>query len=470
MTPIIDPSMAPPGRGKGRRRDKLLLLTAAVLAGVLGLARAILPAHPYGLETRHPARAFLNMPETADGKVPVLLSQTGVLRDSRTFAPADGLIPYDLVFPFWSDGARKTRWVAIPQARVHFSPTGEWAFPNGTVFVKTFDLPTDEAHPQTVRRLETRLLVRNSHGGVYGVDYKWRADGSDADLLSSSVSENIPIHQADGSVRQQTWYYPSRKDCLTCHTPRSGGVLGVKTRQMNRAIAYPSGITDNELRVWNHLGIFDTQLSDAQLAQLPKLAAEDDHSRSLEDRARSYLDANCSHCHRPGGTIASFDARYDTPLAQQGLIDGPLVYDLQIDHSRVIAPHDIWRSIAFKRISTDGDIRMPPLARETIDTRGVALLREWILSLPGRPVLDPPTITPAGGNFASGVSVELKETQPGTDIHYTTDGSAPGPSDPRYQGPIRLTQPTILRARAYKDGYTRSITSQQVFVVGGAQP
>jgi uncharacterized repeat protein (TIGR03806 family) len=468
MTTLTDPSRAPL---LARLRARRLLPGLALLAGALGLAKAVLPAqHAYGLDPRHAPRAFLNMPETIDGRIPLLLSQTGAFRDARKLTPADGLIPYDLVVAFWSDGARKTRLVAVPQGTVHFSATGEWTFPNGTVFVKTFDLPTDAAHPQTVRRLETRLLVRNSHGGVYGVDYKWRADGSDADLLTSSLTEKIPIRNSDGATREQTWYYPSRKDCLTCHTARTGGVLGLKTRQMNRDMSYPSGTTDNELRAWSHIGLFDVQLADAQIARLPQLAAADDKTRSVEDRARSYLDANCSHCHRPGGTVASFDARYDTPLAQQGLIDGPLVYDLQIDRSRVIAPHDPWRSIAFKRADTNEDIRMPPLARETIDEHGMALLREWILSLPGRPVLDPPSIAPAGGNYRQPVSVELKEAEPGADIHYTTDGSAPGPSDLRYQGPIRLTGPTVLRARAYKDGFTRSITSQQVFVVASSQP
>jgi uncharacterized repeat protein (TIGR03806 family) len=470
MASTTDPSAAPPPwKTAARRLTKFLLLAPAVIGALLTLAKAVLPQpHPYGLDARHAPRPFLQMPETIDGKLPRLLSQTGAFRDTPKLLASEGLIPYDLVVAFWSDGARKSRWISVPDGKIRFSPTGEWSFPEGTVFVKTFELPTDEAHPERVRRLETRLLVRNSRGGVYGVVYKWRADGSDADLLSSSVTERIPVRMADGTVREQSWYYPSRHDCLTCHTARAGGVLGVKTRQMNRDLTYSSGVTDNELRAWNHIGLFSVSFSDAELAQFPKLAAADDTTRSLEERARSYLDANCAQCHRPGGTVASFDVRYDTPLAKQGLIDGPVVYDMQIDRSRVIAPHDIWRSIAFMRVNTDGDIRMPPLARETIDRHGVALLKEWILSLPGRAVLDPPQIAPAGGNYEHPVSVVLTENAPGADIRYTLDGSAPGPSDARYQGPIRLEQPTVLRARAYKEGFTRSITSQQVFVFGTA--
>jgi len=220
------------------------------------------------------------------------------------------------------------------------------------------------------------------------------------------------------------------------------------------------------LRTWNHLRLFTRTLSNGELAALPALAAANDASRSLEDRARSYLDANCSQCHRPGGTVANFDARYDTPLLDQALIDGPVLIDQGVDRPRVISPHDIWRSIAFMRVNSVGDIQMPPLARETIDTTGVNLLREWIDSMPGRPVLAPPLISPRGGTFEQPVEVSLSSDEPGAEIHYTLDGSVPGTSDPRYQGPIELSAATVLRARAYKDGFTRSIANQEVFIVG----
>ena len=426
-----------------------------------------LPAQPgarYGLEKRVLPRAYLRMPESAGGKIPQRLSETGVFRDLRTLAVNPGLIPYDLVVAFWSDGARKHRWVAVPEGKIHFAASGEWSFPRGTVFVKTFEFPLDASHPALTRRLETRLLVVDAAGGVYGVVYKWRPDGSDADLLSSSLTEEIPIRGASGATHMQSWYYPSREDCLKCHNNLAGGVLGLKTRQMNRDLPYPDGVTDNELRAWNHIGLFEPQLVEADIAGFTKLAAGEDTSRSLEDRARSYLDANCSQCHRPGGTVANFDARYDTPLEQQQLVNGPVLLDQGIDRSRVISPHDIWRSIAYMRVNTVGDIRMPPVARETIDAQGVALLREWITSLPGRPVLDPPLITPAGGSFDAPVTVSLKESEASAEIRYTLDGSVPGPSDPLYREPIRVNAPTVVRARAYKDGFTRSITAQQVFV------
>jgi len=406
------------------------------------------------------------MPPRADGKIPLLLSETGVFSDTAKRIPSTGLIPYELVVAFWSDGADKSRWVALPSGNIAFSATGEWRFPPGTVFVKNFDLPTDAAHPSAKRRLETRLLVCDSAGGVYGAVYKWRADGSDADLLAGSQIEDISIRSANGEIHQQSWYYPSRQDCLTCHTANAGGVLGVKTRQLNRSFTYPSGVSDNELRTWNHLGLFAPQFKDEDLQTFGTLARADDTARTLEDRARSYLDANCSQCHRPGGTVANFDARYGTPLGSQALIDGPVLIDQGIDRPRVISPHDIWRSIAYMRANTVGDIKMPPLARETIDQQGMQLLKEWINSMPGRPVLPPPVISPPGGKFAGPVEISLTMSEPGSDIRYTVDGTVPGATDTRYDRPIKLTGPAVLRARAFKEGFTRSITEQQVFIIG----
>jgi uncharacterized repeat protein (TIGR03806 family) len=420
---------------------------------------------PYGLDARIATKPYLGMPSEADGKMPPLLSQTGVYSDTAKRIANPGLIPYDLNVAFWSDGADKSRWIAVPAGQIAFSPTGEWRFPAGTVFVKNFDLKLDAANPGATRRLETRLLVRDSKGGVYGVVYKWRPDGSDADLLPTSATEKIAVKSAAGEI-QQTWYYPSREDCLTCHTAGAGGVLGVKTRQLNRSFTYPSGVADNELRTWNHLGLFAPSFKDEALTTFVALAAGDDNTRSLEDRARSYLDANCAQCHRPGGTVANFDARYDTPLAKQALIDGPVLIDQGIDRPRVISPHDIWRSIAYMRIDTVGDIRMPPLARETIDQKGVRLLGEWIDSMPGPAVLAPPRISPQGGTYARPLEIALTAGEPGAEIRYTLDGSVPGSTDLLYERPIRLTGPSVLRARAFKQGFTRSITAQEVFIIG----
>jgi mono/diheme cytochrome c family protein len=243
-------------------------------------------------------------------------------------------------------------------------------------------------------------------------------------------------------------------------------VLGVKTRQLNRPYSAGSSGSETQLRAWNRLGLFEPAPSEDALGACPKLAASDDAARPLEDRARSYLDANCAHCHRPGGTVAYFDARYDTPLAEQNLIEGQVLIDQGIDGARVIAPHDIWRSIIYMRADSIDAIKMPPLAHNALDEKGTTLLRQWIQSLPGRDVLEPPGISPPQGNYANPVEVTLSESQPGASIRYTLDGSVPTTSDPLYDKPLHLAGPTILRAKAFKPGFTRSITVQSVYIIG----
>jgi uncharacterized repeat protein (TIGR03806 family) len=404
---------------------------------------------------RHVPAAYLDMPDRSDGNLPRLLSQTGAFQDTRQMIASDGLIPYELNLSFWSDGAHKRRWMSLPDGKIVFAPGGEWKFPAGTVFVKHFELATNESQPLQRRRLETRLLVRAANGSVYGATYKWRPDDSDADLLTTNLTENILIQTATGT-RTQAWYYPSRVDCRTCHTDRAGGVLGVKTRQFNRDV----------IGAWNRLGLFDPSPTETALASCDFLARPDDTSRSLEDRARSYLDVNCANCHRPGGTVGYFDARYDTPSEKQGLIDGPVLIDEGIDHARIIAPNDIWRSILYMRANSVDAIKMPPLARQTRDSDGMALLRQWIESLGGRPVLAPPDFSLAAGNYPTPIDVKLSQSESGAEIRYTLDGSIPGSTDPLYQGPIHLGASATVRAKAFKKGYTRSITAQETFIVG----
>ncbi len=249
------------------------------------------------------------------------------------------------------------------------------------MFIKHFDLVTNELTGER-RRLETRFLVRQTGGGVYGVSYKWRRNDSDADLVSAPQTEKFEVTTANG-VHNQTWYYPGPLDCLVCHTPNAGDVLGVNARQLNGSLRYDdSGVTDNQLRAWNHIGMFSARQEEAVLTKLPALVRVSDNSAPLEMRVRSYLDANCAQCHRPNGAAGYFDARFNTPLAEQGLINGRLVKTMEIPGAMVVCPGDVAKSVAYQRIHMLGQLQMPPLARNLEDRAAVDALREWIESLP----------------------------------------------------------------------------------------
>jgi uncharacterized repeat protein (TIGR03806 family) len=419
--------------------------------------------------------AFFNMPTTFNGVLPPLLSETGVFTNTPSRTPAGGLIPYVPNVPLWSDAAVKSRYMAVPNnggvitpnEQITFAPTGSWTFPAGTVFVKNFDLVVDETNTNTpLRRLETRLLVRDINGAVYGVTYKWRPDNSDADLLATSLNEDVVITNSTG-VRTQTWYYPSPADCLTCHTPVANYVLGVSTRQLNANFTYPStGVTDNQLRTLNRLGLFNPAFNEATITNFEKLSALTNLTASFEERARSYLDANCAQCHQPGGTGITFDGRYETPLANQNITNFPASFSLGYDNVHIVTPDDVWRSVLYDRMnSVDPLIKMPPLARNLIDTNAVAVMATWINSLPGIPALAPPTITPDGGMFAPSVNVTLQSTNSGATLYYTLDGSLPTTNSFVYSTSFNLTNDAIVTASAFETNFNNSVATSALFIV-----
>ncbi|HTI68656.1 MAG TPA: chitobiase/beta-hexosaminidase C-terminal domain-containing protein [Candidatus Limnocylindria bacterium] len=431
----------------------------------------------YGLATRAPIAPYGNMPVSPASGVPAKLSQTGFFADVPNLLPVNGMVPYGVIAPLWSDGALKTRWMAVPNTgapytpdeQIAFSPTGEWSFPSGTVFVKHFDLVTDYSNPVAPRRrLETRLLVRDPNGAVYGVTYKWRPDNSEADLLTNSLSESIIITNSDSSTRTQAWYYPSPADCLVCHTKPANYVLGVKTRQLDSEYLYSlTGTADNQLRTLNHLGLIYPAIDEANIVSYSHLEALTNAGASLEDRARSYLDANCAQCHRPGATGPSFDARWDTPLAQQNLIDAlPDKGSLGVDNGRLVKPKDIWRSLLYVRAhSLDPAVKMPTLARNVVDTNSLAVVADWIESLPGTLAVLPPEVTPPGGTFLGSVSITVTPTDEKQAVYYTLDGSLPTVDSPQYNGPILLSTNATLRVKAFATGSIDSASAPYSFTI-----
>ena len=395
--------------------------------------------------------------------------------------PAAGLIPYAPNEPQWKDNAVSSWLMALPGnggvitpgEQIQFQPTNYWTFPAGSVFVKNFDLVVNETNATVPpRRLETELLVRDNNGSVYGVTYKWRPDNSDADLLTGSLSENISITNAAG-VRTQTWYYASPSDCQECHNTAvasslSGvNVLGVNARQLNGNLTYAAtGVTDNQLRTLNRLGLLNPAINEAAIGGFAQLSALTNVSAPLQERARSYLDANCEQCHQPGGQGITWDARYDTPLAQQNITNYPAAFSLGIsDGACVVKAEDIWRSVLMLRINTlNQDIQMPDF-RNLIDTNAVQVLTDWINSLPGTPALAPPAILPNGGSFFSKVNVALQSPNTNAAIYFTLDGSLPTTHSPLYAGAFNLFSNVTVSAFASETNYNNSVAVSALFLV-----
>ena len=294
-----------------------------------------------GVEGWNPVFKLRKPEGGGDGKaIPQLLSQTGAFTDLNTLTPAAGVIPYDITAPLWSDGAEKFRWIAVPNDGSHDTPTekisydeqGDWSFPQGTVFIKHFEIALDERTPSETRRLETRFLVHGENGIYYAFTYRWNENETDATLISQGETETLTIRDPQGSTRFQPWYYPGQSDCLACHTTAAGYVLGPKARQFNSDILYPvTGRTGNQLESLNHIGAFEPAVDINGLPGILTSRYLTEKSYPLELRARSYLDANCAGCHRPGGgTRSSIDLRLQVDLESAGLINGETIDALGI--------------------------------------------------------------------------------------------------------------------------------------------
>jgi hypothetical protein len=179
------------------------------------------------------------------------------------------------------------------------------------------------------------------------------------------------------------------------------------------------------------------------------------------------MDANCSQCHRPGGSGPTIDARWDTPLTNQNIINVlPVKGDLGYDNAKIVTPKDILRSVLYDRAnSVDPAIKMPTLARNVIDTNAMTVIAAWINSLPGTPALLPPLINPAGGTFNGSVTVTLAPPDTNATVRYTLDGSLPTTNSFLYLSPFAVTNSLMLRANAYESGSNNSVAATAVFTI-----
>lgn len=296
----------------------------------------------------------LRAPESVEPvDLPARLSETGCMDPADPSRPNAGLRAYSVNVPLWSDGAEKERWISLPVgATIDVGADGHWNFPVDTVLVKQFRLGEV--------LLETRLLVHHPDGWA-GYTYAWDEAGTDATLI-----EGIESRTVDG----QDWVFPSRSQCMRCHTEVAQRSLGPTTAQLNQG---------DQL----------DQLADLLSAPLPPdppaLPALDGPA-PVEERAKALLDVNCAMCHQPGGTGGGgMDLRWTTPLAEMGVCDVAPAYGEVGIGDRLLAPGDPERSILVLRMRDRAGYRMPPVGTSEVDVDGVALVEAWIDSLTGCP-------------------------------------------------------------------------------------
>jgi uncharacterized repeat protein (TIGR03806 family) len=348
-----------------------------------------------------------NLPQTcvpfADVNQPIqMLSQTGCVSATDPTMLAPSVIPYEVNSPLWSDGADKTRGMALPNgAKIHvvdcsanpsecpgsrdYADDGKWKFPVGTVMVKSFLFDG--------KLLETRLFMHFSATKWAGFSYKWDAAQTDATLESNDRD----VESFSTGQRTVDWHFPSRDDCMTCHIPDKGyAVLGPETAQMNRVVG-----GSNQLDKLQALGLFEapipTPYKAALITPTTSQLGGPPASATVEQRATTYMHANCAFCHRPDdnvdcGTDPCLDLRFGLPLASRNICNvTPAKGGFGLTSPVTVSPGHPELSVMSIRMKAPADDssghhgRMPLVASYVVDQQATALIDSWITSITGCP-------------------------------------------------------------------------------------
>lgn len=333
-------------------------------------------------------------PSASEG-FPRKLSETGLFRSVVTQEPSPGVIPYEINAPHWSDFTTSEQWIAIPGLeRLGVFDKSDWKtgqveghfiFPHDTVLAKTVSYLRNVDDPKSTTRLETQLLHRNGDDwNAY--NYVWNSDQSEA-VLQDNVASDRELEILDprvaGGARKQTWHHASRDECSLCHIWSASTIHGFKLNQLDRASDFHHG---NQLNRFESMGLFQDAIQRGE-----PIASPYDETKSLEQRARSYLHMNCAHCHRRGGGgTAAFELVGNKDLDELDLVDAkPTQGEFGLPNCRVVASGHPERSVLLYRMAKSGRGHMPQFGPSLLDDQGIALIHDWIVSLGGKKVKDP---------------------------------------------------------------------------------
>jgi uncharacterized repeat protein (TIGR03806 family) len=322
------------------------------------------------------------------------LSLTGCMDATNPTVLAPSVIPYEVNSPLWSDSAYKTRGFVLPAGgKIHvkncaakpdecpmgMADTGKWVLPVGSVMIKSFTFDD--------KLVETRLLVHADAYNWYGYSYQWNETQTEATIVPDARVEVMFQTGTDAGVVD--WHYPSRTDCGDCHTQQAGGTLGPQTNQMNRSVG---GV--NQIDRFTTMGLFDapvpTPYEKPLVTPYAGQLGSPPLSATLDERARSYLHANCAHCHRPDADFNVFDLRYDQSLHDTKVCGtAPTMGDLGVAGALDLTPGMPKRSMIWLRmnapIGNSNNVHMPRIATYKFDDQGLQLISDWITWLTACP-------------------------------------------------------------------------------------
>ena len=335
------------------------------------------------------ANLFILLSCSPNGDIDVALKPHEQLSDYQFFVgdiaklqPNERVLPYELNSPLFSDYAKKSRFVWMPEGTsATYIENKVLDFPEGAVLIKTFYYENDERHAEKGRRLiETRLLVKEKEEWA-AHSYIWNEEQSEAYFEVVGAIKDVNWIGADGVAHKIDYIVPNKNQCKGCHYNKGKlEPIGPKVRNLNKDFVYKDGAS-NQLAKWASLGYLTGYNAHAASPKLADYRTET--SGTLHERAMAYLDINCGHCHNPNGpantTGLNLVATADLNMAL-GLWKAPVAAGVGTGgFSYSIVPGKPEISILpYRMASTDPSAMMPELGRRMVHHDGVALIEEWI--------------------------------------------------------------------------------------------
>lgn len=312
--------------------------------------------------------------------------------------PALNVLPYEPASSLFTDYAHKKRFVWMPDGtKGNFVADNKVIeLPVGAALIKTFYYENVQPDNST-RIIETRIMIRKTEGWIFA-DYVWNTEQTEAYLDLAGSFTSISWKGEDNVIKSTDYRIPSEVQCIICHKSKQevNGVevtthipIGIKPQNLNFNYNYENG-TKNQLTKWVEKGYLENNFS------LPSLENTtinyNDTSKSIELRARSYVDVNCAHCHQTDRFCDYRPMRFD--FSETGMANGlgetnmgvcvstQDMQDFDPALSKIVTPGNVERSMIFHRLNTDNEAyRMPLHGRTIIHVEGVALIEQWINSL-----------------------------------------------------------------------------------------
>ena len=307
------------------------------------------------------------------------LSSYNFFTDQHAQIPSKRVFSYSLASALFSDYAKKQRWMYVPEGyEASYKENEIYDFPDGSALIKTFYYDDDSTDKKNL--LETRLLIKNN-GSWKAASYAWNEEQTEAYLKIAGKTIATNFIDQNGKIKNVRYRVPNVNQCKECHAVNDEiSPIGPKARNMNKDVYYDQ-IEINQIEYFVNNKIFKAHTLNEKIA-----LDWTDLNMSLDDRARSYLDINCGHCHIETGAANSTGLYLDLNEQRKNHLG---IYKKPVATGRgsggfkySIVPGKPSESILIHRMeSLDPGIMMPESGRALADREAVEMLKEWITNL-----------------------------------------------------------------------------------------